>query len=164
MTVLPRPAVDEGTAAVIEKGIRVSLGSGWPSASLNPFVSLEAAVSRGFTVERGLAALTAQPAFAEFQESEKGTIARGRLADMVILSDDPLAVPATHIKEIRALTVIAGGRSCISVNPDDFASAVRSRQQGPQLVATGAATGVRPACKVSDPGPRAVRAGRRFGG
>jgi predicted amidohydrolase YtcJ len=110
VTVLPPPAIDEGTASVIERGIRVSLGSGWPSASLNPFVSLEAAVSRGITAERGLAALTAQPAFSEFQESEKGTIARGRLADMVILSDDVLTVPATHIREIRALTVIAGGK------------------------------------------------------
>jgi predicted amidohydrolase YtcJ len=106
---LPASAVDQGMS-LIDKGVRLSFGSGWPSAPLNPLVNLDAAVSRGLTVTRALSALTAEPAFAEFQESDKGTIARGRLADMVILSDDVLTLPAPQIKDVRALTVIAGGK------------------------------------------------------
>jgi predicted amidohydrolase YtcJ len=57
-----------------------------------------------------LSAFTAGSAGAEFQESEKGTIARGRLADLAILSADVLTIPPAQIKQARVLTTIAGGK------------------------------------------------------
>ena len=58
-----------------------------------------------------MAALSSGAAFAEFQEREKGTIARGQLADMVILSDDIFAAAnAARIPTVRVLTTIVGGR------------------------------------------------------
>jgi predicted amidohydrolase YtcJ len=110
LAVVPPSAVEEGIPMLIDKGLRVSVASGWPSAPLNPLVNLAAAVSRGLTAAQALSALTAGPAFAEFQEDDKGTIARGRLADMVILSDDLLTLPAARIEGVRVLTVIAGGK------------------------------------------------------
>lgn len=97
-------------------GTRVAIGSDWPSAPLNPFARLSPAAAYG-TVPVALSAFTSGPAFAEFQESDKGTIARGKLADLVILSDDLLAIAAPRIAEVRVLTTIAGGRVVHQRNP-----------------------------------------------
>jgi predicted amidohydrolase YtcJ len=95
---------------LLDKGVRLSLGSGWPSAPLNPMLALDALVTGGLSPAQALSAFTAGSAVAEFQENEKGTIARGKLADMVILSDDVLTVSPSHIKQARVLTTIAGGK------------------------------------------------------
>ena len=94
---------------LIEKRIRVALGSGWPAAPLNPMLALSAAITRGLTADEALSAYTRGSAFAEFQENEKGAIARGMLADLVILSGDILAIPAAGIKDVQVLTTIVGG-------------------------------------------------------
>ena len=60
---------------------------------------------------------TGGSAFAEFQEGEKGTIARGRLADLVILSDDIFTIPPAQIKDVRVLTTIVGGKVVHQRNP-----------------------------------------------
>ena len=86
------------------------LGSGWPAAPLNPMLTMNAPAATPLTVAEALTALTGGAAFAEFQENEKGTIARGKLADMVILSDDILAVPRAQIKDVRVLATIVGGK------------------------------------------------------
>lgn len=109
VALLQPSTLDLTAKALIDKRIHVALGSGWPSAPLNPMLTLDAATARGITVAQALSALTAGSAFAEFQEQEKGIIARGTLADMVILSDDVLAIPGSQIKDVRVLTTIAGG-------------------------------------------------------
>ena len=86
------------------------LGSGWPSAPLNPMLTLQAAKARSLTVAEALAAQTSGAAFAEFQENDKGTIARGKLADMIILSDDILAASPAPLTDVRVLTTIVGGK------------------------------------------------------
>lgn len=53
---------------------------------------------------------TSGSAFAEFQDTVKGTIARGTLADLVILSEDVFSVPAVRLKDVQVLTTIAGGK------------------------------------------------------
>ena len=68
-------------------------------------------------IGEALAAHTIGAAFAEFQENDKGTLARGKLADMVILSDDLLAIPPARIKDVRVLTTIVGGRVVHQRNP-----------------------------------------------
>ena len=86
------------------------LGSGWPAAPLNPMLTLRSAAAPP-EIADAVAALTSGAAFAEFQEREKGTIARGQLADMVILSDDIFATAnAARIPAVRVLTTIVGGR------------------------------------------------------
>ena len=96
---------------LLDGGVRVALGSTWPSAPLNPLASIAAASTmQRATVAEALAAATSGSAFAEFQENEKGTIARGKLADLVILSDDILSIPAAQIKNVKVLTTIVGGK------------------------------------------------------
>jgi len=110
---------------LLDKGVRLSFGTDWPVAPLNPMLSLHAATTRatldgknpdGWVPEQkiaiadAVAAYTRAAAFAEFQERDKGTIARGKLADLVILTDDILAIPPAQIKDVRVLTTIAGGK------------------------------------------------------
>jgi predicted amidohydrolase YtcJ len=106
-----RPAAGGAPPASLrESGIRVALGSGWPSSPLNPMATLAAAIDAGATTAEALEAATSGSAFAEFQEGEKGTISRGQRADMVILSGDILAVPVSQLKQLTVLTTIVGGK------------------------------------------------------
>lgn len=100
----------DGLRTLPDKRVRLSFGSAWPAAPLNPMLTLDAAAAQHVTVAEALSAYTSGSAFAEFQELEKGVIARGRLADMVILSGDILSIPPPQIKDVRVLTTIVGGR------------------------------------------------------
>src|SRR5438132_664781 len=62
------------------------------------------------TVEEAVRAYTVGSAFAEFQESEKGSITPGKLADLVILSRDIFAIDPHEIDQTRVVTTIVGGR------------------------------------------------------
>jgi predicted amidohydrolase YtcJ len=104
----PMVATDLGRFAALNA--IAPLGSGWPAAPLNPMLTLRSKAVASLSVAEALAALTSGNAFAEFQEGDKGTIARGKLADMVVLSDDILAIPRAQIKDVRVLTTIVGGR------------------------------------------------------
>ncbi|HMF97167.1 MAG TPA: amidohydrolase [Vicinamibacterales bacterium] len=117
---------------LLDKGVRLALGTDWTVAPLNPMLTLYAATTRAtldgknpdgwvreqkITVEEAVTAYTAGSAFAEFQEREKGTIARGQLADMVILSDDIFGIAPVRIKDVKVLTTIVGGRIVHQRNP-----------------------------------------------
>ncbi len=109
----------DGFRALVAKGVRLSLGSDWPAAPLNPMLTLYAATTQQLTVAEALSAYTLGSAFAEFQDLEKGTIVRGKLADMVILSDDILSIPPSQIKDVRVLTTIVGGKVVHQRTADD---------------------------------------------
>jgi len=49
-------------------------------------------------------------AFAEFQENEKGSITPGKLADMVILTDDIFDLKPETIRNVKVKTTIVGGK------------------------------------------------------
>jgi predicted amidohydrolase YtcJ len=117
---------------LLDKGVRLSLGTDWSVAPLNPMLTLYAAATRAtldgrnpngwvpaqkITIEEAVSAYTTGSAFAEFQEATKGTIARGKLADLVILSDDIFSIPAALIKDVKVLTTIVGGRVVHQRNP-----------------------------------------------
>jgi predicted amidohydrolase YtcJ len=59
---------------------------------------------------QALAMYTTGAAYASFDEEVKGSIAPNRLADMVLLSDDPTRVEAEAIAEISVLKTLIGGR------------------------------------------------------
>ena len=66
----------------------------------------EQAISR----EAALKAYTIDGAYSTFEEKIKGSIEVGKLADLVVLSDDPLTVPAEKIKEIQVLMTVVDGK------------------------------------------------------
>ena len=48
-------------------------------------------------------------AYASHEEHLKGSIAPGKLADYVVLAEDPHAVDPEHIKDIRIVRTVTGG-------------------------------------------------------
>jgi predicted amidohydrolase YtcJ len=49
-------------------------------------------------------------AYAEFQDKEKGSIAPGKLADMVLLGEDIFTIEPAKIREVKVLKTIVGGK------------------------------------------------------
>ena len=109
----------------LDHGVRVALGSDWPVAPLDPIQGLYAAVTRAtldgkhpdgwvpeqkITVAQAIEGYTTGAAFAEFQEQEKGSLAAGKLADLVLLDHDPFAVPPAALRDIKVVMTIAGGK------------------------------------------------------
>jgi len=62
------------------------------------------------TVAEAVEAYTMGSAYAEFQEKEKGSISKGKLADMVLLSEDIFSIPPERIRDVRVLKTFVGGR------------------------------------------------------
>jgi predicted amidohydrolase YtcJ len=83
-------------AAVARKSVKGESGEGW-----HP----EQAVSR----EQALKMLTIWPAYAAFEENDKGTIEVGRLADFTVLSADIMTIPEAEILKTRCTMNIIGG-------------------------------------------------------
>jgi predicted amidohydrolase YtcJ len=109
----------------LDRGVRLALGTDWSVAPLDPMQTIYAAVTRAtldgrhpegwvpgekITVKEAVMAYTSGSAYAEFQENEKGTLAPGRLADLVILSDDIFSIDPRAIRDVKVLTTIVGGR------------------------------------------------------
>jgi len=83
-------------AAVARKSIKGESGEGW-----HP----EQAVSR----EQALKMFTIWPAYAAFEEKEKGSIEVGKLADFTVLSQDIMKIPEPEILKTRNEMTIIGG-------------------------------------------------------
>ena len=62
------------------------------------------------TVAEAVEAYTMGSAYAEFQEKEKGSITPGKLADMVLLSDDIFTIDPVKIRDVKVLTTWVGGK------------------------------------------------------
>ncbi|HTX17067.1 MAG TPA: amidohydrolase [Bacteroidota bacterium] len=62
------------------------------------------------TREEALKAFTIWGAYSEFAETQKGSIEKGKLADLVILSDDIMRIPPKEILTTKVLKTIVGGK------------------------------------------------------
>ncbi len=109
----------------LDHGVRLAFGTDWEVAPLNPLLTLYAAVTREtldgknpngwfpeqkLSVAEAVEAYTMGSAYAEFQEREKGSITPGKLADMVLLSDDIFSIDPERIRNVKVLKTIVGGK------------------------------------------------------
>jgi predicted amidohydrolase YtcJ len=109
----------------LDRGVHLAFGTDWDVAPLNPLLGVYAAVTRAtldgknpggwfpeqrLTVAESVEAYTLGSAYAEFQEKEKGSITPGKLADMVVLSDDLFSIDPAKIRDVKVLKTIVGGK------------------------------------------------------
>lgn len=102
--------------ALVQAGVTVAGASDAPVESANVLHAIQCCVTReGFEPDQGITAAqavrmyTIDAAFAQFEETTKGSLSVGKRADMVILSANPVRVPPDAIAEIRVERTIAGG-------------------------------------------------------
>jgi predicted amidohydrolase YtcJ len=108
--------------SLIAAGVCLAAGSDSPVVPLNPIQGIHAAVTRlsdngrtvlgseAVTPRQALAIYTANAAFASFAENTRGTLSPGLLADIVVLSGDPLSLPVELIKDIQVEMTFIGGQ------------------------------------------------------
>jgi predicted amidohydrolase YtcJ len=111
--------------AIDEAGAVQSFGSDWPVFTAEVVRGIACAVTRttvegtppggwepsqGLTAEAALRHFTRDAAFAEHGEKDKGTLAPGKLADLVVLSQDLLAISPERIKDTKVLLTVLGGQ------------------------------------------------------
>jgi predicted amidohydrolase YtcJ len=78
---------------------------------------------QAITVEEGLDLMTRAGAYATIEDDRKGTITPGKLADLVILSDDPRTTPPTALGDIDVLlTMVGGSVEYCGAGADEWAS------------------------------------------
>ncbi len=109
--------------AALDKGILFTNHTDYPVTPVNPLFLLWTSVVREsrsgkvigpdqrITPIEGLRALTINGAWEYFEESSKGSLEKGKLADMVILSDDPVTADPGKIKDIKVLETIKEGKT-----------------------------------------------------
>jgi cytosine/adenosine deaminase-related metal-dependent hydrolase len=116
-----RAAYSYAWAAFLEKGVVLAFGTDYPVEPVALFRGLYAAVTRKsedgkkeycpaqkLSLEQAIAAYTTGSAFAEFAEKNKGTLAPGMLADLVVLDSDITSVPPE--RDSRNKGAAHGGR------------------------------------------------------
>ena len=110
----------------LDHGVRLAFGTDWDVAPLNPLLGVYGAVTRAtldgknpkgwfpeqkLTVAEAVEAYTMGSAYAEFQETEKGSITPGKLADLVLLDTDIFSVGPDKIRDAKVVRTIVGGKT-----------------------------------------------------
>ena len=105
----------------LDYGIPVASGSDYVPGPYEPMMALQSMVTRKdfdgrvwgpnqrITVDEALRVCTINAAHASFEEGIKGSITAGKLADFVILAEDPHDVDPDHLKEIQIVRTVVGG-------------------------------------------------------
>jgi len=107
----------------LEHDIPVAPASDYVPGPYEPLMAVQSMVTRKdmkgrvwgpnqrIGVEEALRICTRGGAYASFEEELKGSITPGKLADFVVLAEDPHEVEPDRIKEIEVLRTVAGGRT-----------------------------------------------------
>ena len=107
----------------LDADVRVAAGSDFSPGPFAPLMGMQGMVTRTgwngetwganqrITAAEALLVNTANGAFNSREEAIKGTISPGKLADFVVLADDPLAIDPAKIKDIQIVRTVTGGRT-----------------------------------------------------
>jgi predicted amidohydrolase YtcJ len=111
--------------SLLDSGATLAFGTDWTVAPLNPLLTVYAAVTRRtidgknpngwvpeqkISVAEAVRGYTVGSAYAEFQENVKGSIAVGKLADLVLLSRDIFRIDPKEIENVKVLLTMVDGR------------------------------------------------------
>jgi predicted amidohydrolase YtcJ len=107
----------------LDAGIKVAGGCDFSPGPFAPLMGIQGMVTRTgwngetwganqrISVDEALRVYTWNGAYNSHEEQAKGSIAPGKLADFVVLSDDPHTVAPDKIKDIRIVRTVTGGRT-----------------------------------------------------
>ena len=107
----------------LDAGIPACAGSDFSPGPFAPLMGMQGMVTRTgwngetwganqrVSVAEALRINTFNGAYASREESSKGSITAGKLADYVVLADDPLQVAPDRIKDIAIVRTVTGGRT-----------------------------------------------------
>jgi predicted amidohydrolase YtcJ len=116
----------------LDAGARLAGGSDFPVESENPILGFIAAATRQdlegrpeggwqpdqrLTREEALRLFTLDAAYAAFEEKVRGTLARGKHADFVVLSGDLMKVPNAELSRIHVVRTVIGGETVYTRKP-----------------------------------------------
>ncbi len=122
------PERSKGTYAfrsLLDSKAVLALGTDWTVAPLDPMITIYAAVTRRtldgkhpngwvpeqkITVEEAVRAYTLGSAFAEFTDTKKGSITRGKLADIVMLDQDIFTIDPVEIQNAHVVMTMLDGK------------------------------------------------------
>ncbi len=109
----------------LDQGVRLCFGTDWTVAPINPLLGIYAAVTRRtldgknpegwipeqkLTVEEAVQCYTINSAYAAFEENIKGSLERGKLADMVVLDKNIFEIKPEEIQNTNVVMTILGGK------------------------------------------------------
>src|ERR1700730_7451191 len=110
----------------LNHGVRLAFGTDWDVAPLNPMLTVYAAVTRAtldgktpsgwfpeqkLTIGEAVEAYTMGSVTLNFRKKKKGSITPGKLADMVLLSDDIFTIDPVKIRDVKIMTTWMGGKT-----------------------------------------------------
>jgi predicted amidohydrolase YtcJ len=102
-------------------GVKIPNGTDAPVEPADPWRALHSAVTgAGFhpeermTREEALMSYTAWPAYAQFEENVKGTLAPGQAADFTVIDRDFMTCATDEIRDIMTLETVVGGETVFS--------------------------------------------------
>jgi predicted amidohydrolase YtcJ len=105
----------------LDAGIQVAAGSDFSPGPFDPRMAIQGMITRTgwdgktwganqrITVEEALRVLTLNGAYNSHEEAIKGSITPGKLADFVVLADDPLTMPQDKIKDVQIVRTVVSG-------------------------------------------------------
>ncbi len=111
--------------SLLDAGATLAFGSDWTVAPLNPLTGIKAAVTRQtldgrhpggwipeqkITLDEAVRAYTVGSAYAEFADHVKGTLAPGKLADLVVLDRDIYRIDPAEIDQARVVMTVMDGK------------------------------------------------------
>ncbi|HKN67566.1 MAG TPA: amidohydrolase [Gemmatimonadaceae bacterium] len=108
---------------LLDAGVPAAAGSDFSPGPFAPLMGIQGMVTRTgwdgttwganqrITVDEAIRVNTLNGAYASREETLKGSITEGKLADFVILADDPHTVPAEKIKDIQIVRTVVGGKT-----------------------------------------------------
>ncbi len=123
-----RAARIDPARSALDRGMKITLHHDAPVAGIDMLNVISAAVNRrttsgellgpeqAITPYEALRAVTKDAAWQYFEEHRKGTLEAGKLADMVIISEDPLAIDPMKIDKIEVLQTIKEGKTIYPAN------------------------------------------------
>jgi predicted amidohydrolase YtcJ len=111
---------------ILSGGAVLSFGSDWSVVSLNPWPAVQMLLTREtpegtpaggwipkerLTLDEAIRGYTMGVAFAARREKTEGSIEAGKLADVILISQDVFAIPANQIGKTKVLMTMVGGKA-----------------------------------------------------